>query len=184
MRFLKKYPTLLTGLVVLLMTVALLGGRLLMLKVRAEADEPAGRQTANANVATVVVANNKLGVAQGNTATVKDGIQYVTSNISGWQYESISVQQGIPVRWTINAPSGSLNGCNNRIIIPQYNLQISLTTGQNVVEFTPDRSGTFAFACWMGMIRSSIAVIGEDGTVAANEDDGSGQLPAGCCGGR
>ncbi len=114
-------------------------------------------------------------------ATVQDGVQYVTSSVSSGGFEPISVQQGIPVKWTLNAPSGALNGCNNAIVVPEYDLQVDLKTGDNVIEFTPDRSGTFAFSCWMGMVRSTITVVGEDGTVAPTEDDGSDDLPS-CCG--
>lgn len=114
-------------------------------------------------------------------ATVKDGVQYVTSTVSGGGYEPIKVQQGIPVKWTLNVPSGSLNGCNNAIVIPEYDLQIDLKTGDNLIEFTPDRSGTFVFSCWMGMVRSSITVVNADGTVDTTTDDGSSQLPS-CCG--
>ncbi len=118
---------------------------------------------------------------QAAEATVKDGVQYVTSFVSSGGYEPITVQQGIPVKWTLNAPSGSLNGCNNAIVIPEYDLQIDLKTGDNLIEFTPDRSGTFVFSCWMGMVRSSITVVGEDGAVAPTQDDGSDELPS-CCG--
>ncbi len=113
-------------------------------------------------------------------ATIKDGVQYVTSNVSGGGYEPIRVQKGIPVRWTLNAPDGSLNGCNNAIYIPEYNLQVDLKTGENLIEFTPDKSGTFVFSCWMGMVRSSITVVNEDGTVDTTQSDGSDQLPS-CC---
>jgi hypothetical protein len=114
-------------------------------------------------------------------ATVKDGVQYVTSSVSSGGFGPISVQQGVPVRWTLNAPSGSLNGCNNAIVIPEYDLKVDLKTGDNLIEFIPDRSGTFAFSCWMGMIRSTITVVGEDGSVAPTENDGSDELPS-CCG--
>ncbi|HWQ51638.1 MAG TPA: hypothetical protein VN369_07530, partial [Terriglobales bacterium] len=89
--------------------------------------------------------------------------------------------KGIPVKWTLQAPAGSLNGCNNAIVIPEYDLQVGLKAGDNVIEFTPDRSGTFAFSCWMGMVRSSIVVTNADGTVDAAGDDGSDSLPS-CCG--
>lgn len=115
-------------------------------------------------------------------ATVKDGVQYVTSTMSAGEYQPIRVQQGIPVKWTLNAPDGSLTGCNNSVVVPEYNLKVDLKTGENVIEFTPDKSGSFAFSCWMGMVRSNITVVGEDGTVAATQDDGSDQLPS-CCGG-
>lgn len=114
-------------------------------------------------------------------ATVKDGVQYVTSTVSSGGYQPIRVQQGIPVKWTLNAPEGSLNSCNQSIVIPEFNLRTDLKTGDNLIEFTPDRSGTFAFSCWMGMVRSSITVVGKDGSVAPTQNDGSDQLPS-CCG--
>lgn len=115
-------------------------------------------------------------------ATVKDGVQYVTSSVTGGGYEPIQVQKGLPVKWTLKAPSGSLTSCNNAIVIPEYNLQIKLKTGDNLIEFTPDKSGTFAFSCWMGMVRSAITVANADGSVDATADDGSSRLPS-CCGG-
>ncbi|HML68295.1 MAG TPA: sulfite exporter TauE/SafE family protein [Clostridia bacterium] len=114
-------------------------------------------------------------------ATVKDGVQYVTSSVSSGGYQPITVQQGIPVKWTLSAAEGSLNGCNNSIVIPEYDLKIDLKTGDTLIEFIPTRSGTFAFSCWMGMVRSTITVLDENGAVAPNQDDGSDQLPS-CCG--
>ena len=73
---------------------------------------------------------------------------------------TITVQAGIPVRWTIHAEPGTLNGCNNRIIIPEYGrMQKKLELGDNVIEFTPARSGAFLYTCWMGMIRGRITVV-------------------------
>lgn len=182
----QRFPTLLTGLAVLLVTVGLLSGRALLLNAQGDAAGPAqSRQTANVNLADVITADSqKTATAQGTAATVQDGVQYITSTVSSRQYEPITVQQGIPVKWTLNVPSGALNGCNNSITIPKYNLEVALKTGENVIEFTPDESGAFPFSCWMGMIRSSITVVSDDGTVADNPDDGSNGLPAGCCGGQ
>lgn len=179
----QRFPTLLAGIMVLLLAIVLSGGRALLLNAQGKTAEPIqNRQTANASVANVVAADNKSdGTSQGVTATVEDGVQYITSTVSNGRYEPITVQQGIPVKWTLNVPSGSLNGCNNSITIPKYNLQVELKTGDNVIEFTPDESGTFPFSCWMGMITSSITVVNEDGAVADNPDDGSDGLPSGCC---
>jgi sulfite exporter TauE/SafE len=95
-----------------------------------------------------------------NVAVVEeDGIQYVTSNITGGRYESISVQAGIKTQWTIHVDEGELSGCNYRIIIPALGRDIELQTGDNIIEFTPKEKGIIAFSCWMGMIRSQIEVI-------------------------
>ena len=67
--------------------------------------------------------------------------------------------------------------------------------GENVIEFTPSKSGTFQYTCWMGMIRGNITVTDTletsptdpDTSTGAEETDpetepffnGSGM---GCCG--
>jgi len=94
-----------------------------------------------------------------NIAIVKDGVQTVTTKLSSGRYEPITVQKGIPVEWTIQAEEGNLNGCNNSIVIPKFNVQKDLAAGDNVIEFTPTRSGVIPFSCWMGMIRSKITVV-------------------------
>lgn len=44
------------------------------------------------------------------------------------------------------------------IIIPEYDLEIKLKEGDNLIEFIPTEAGQFGYSCWMGMIRSSITV--------------------------
>ncbi len=92
-------------------------------------------------------------------ATVKDGVQVVTTRLSPGKYELITVQKGIPVKWTIRAQKGDINGCNNEIIIPKFNISKKLKEGDNIIEFTPTETGTFMYSCWMGMIRSKITVV-------------------------
>ncbi len=91
--------------------------------------------------------------------TVENGVQIITSTLSSGKYPAITIQAGTPVKWTINAPDGSINGCNNRIFIPEYNIEYQFQPGENVIEFTPDKTGKFPYSCWMGMIRSSITVV-------------------------
>ncbi|MDR2631300.1 MAG: sulfite exporter TauE/SafE family protein [Spirochaetaceae bacterium] len=100
---------------------------------------------------------------------IEKGVQLVNSTLSGGRYPAITVQAGIPVRWTINAPAESINGCNNRMIIREYGIEYRFKPGENVIEFTPERTGKFSYSCWMGMIRSSITVSAEG--VAAAEPE-------------
>lgn len=102
---------------------------------------------------------NNSRVQDGSVATLRDGIQIVTTKLSSGRYEPITVQKGIPVKWTIKAQKGDINGCNNEIVIPKLNKQQKLEAGDNVIEFTPAESGTIAYSCWMGMIRSEITVV-------------------------
>ena len=64
----------------------------------------------------------------------------------------------MPLKWTIVAEEGTLNGCNNEIIIPSYGKQQKLELGENIIELTPTQAGTITYTCWMGMISSTITV--------------------------
>lgn len=92
-------------------------------------------------------------------ATVEDDFQTVNTQLYSGRYQSITVQKGIRVRWIISAESKDINGCNNEIYIPKYNMEKRLYAGDNIIEFTPIESGTFVYSCWMCMIKSTIIVI-------------------------
>lgn len=100
----------------------------------------------------------------GDRASMENGVQVVNSTLQSGLYPKITVQTGIPVKWFIDAPKGSINGCNNAFLIPEYNLEHKFKTGENVIEFTPSNTGTFQYSCWMGMIRSTITAIEGDQT--------------------
>lgn len=87
-----------------------------------------------------------------------DGWQVVYSTLDSGRYPSITVQTGIPVRWIIQAPEGTINGCNNRIFIHAYGIEYSFRRGENVIEFDPGDPGTRLYSCWMGMIYGQIIV--------------------------
>lgn len=91
-------------------------------------------------------------------ARIENGVQVVETTLMPGEYSSITVQKGIPVKWIIRAEKGSINGCNNRIFIPEYNIEKTFQLGENIIEFTPEEEGTFTYSCWMGMIRSYIIV--------------------------
>jgi len=97
---------------------------------------------------------------------VQDGVQIINSTLLPGRYPAITVQQGVPVRWIINAPPGSINGCNNRMIIREYGIQHTFKQGDNVIEFTPAKAGKFRYTCWMAMIKSTITVLAEGESAA------------------
>lgn len=122
------------------------------------------------------------GSPAGDSSGVKivDGKQIVASTLSAGSYPNITVQVGTPVKWTINAPNGSINGCNNRINIQEYGItNYSFKQGDNVIEFTPDKTGKFSYSCWMGMIRGSIIVTEPGAAPTENTGDGSADAYAG-----
>ena len=93
-----------------------------------------------------------------NSTTDTNGIQYVTSTLQAGSYPDITVKAGEPVEWTIDAPDGSINGCNYSIIQQDLGIQYSFNPGENVIEFTPTEAGTYTYTCWMGMITGKIYV--------------------------
>ena len=98
-------------------------------------------------------------VATASDADTAGNVQIISSSLAGGRYPDITVQAGTPVQWTINAPAGSINSCNNRMYIPEYNIDHTFTQGDNLIEFTPTETGTFPYSCWMGMIRANITVV-------------------------
>jgi sulfite exporter TauE/SafE/plastocyanin domain-containing protein len=140
----------------------------------------AGTASAAINPFSRNAGRNGTAAAAGVTPfQIEKGVQIVNSTLSGGRYPAITVQAGIPVKWTINAPAGSINGCNNRMIIREYKIEHSFKPGENVIEFTPDRTGRFPYSCWMGMIRSSITVVegGQNPADMADIEDTGGANP-------
>ena len=134
----------------------------------------------------VVYASSSGGA--GNIAKLEENVQTVTTNLDSGKYTPITVQKGIPVRWNMKADAQNLNGCNETIIIPKYNIQVKLEPGDNIIEFTPEEEGSIPYTCWMGMIKSSIRVVPDIANVSADEaaeteNSGVSSLQAGgCCG--
>ena len=89
---------------------------------------------------------------------MKDGKQLVKSTLNSYRYPVITVKKGIPVHWEIEAGEKELNGCNYKMIFPDFGFAYELGYGSNVIEFTPEKTGNFQYTCWMGMIRGVIKV--------------------------
>ena len=100
----------------------------------------------------------RAAVSEGSTVQIIDGVQTVNSVLAPGQYPTFMVQAGMPVKWIINAPEGSVNGCNYKMIIRDYGIEYSFEEGENIIEFTPDKAGNVAYTCWMGMIQGTIIV--------------------------
>jgi hypothetical protein len=107
----------------------------------------------------IIGASGSASNVKASSSKTVDGVQLVDSTLSSGRYPKITVQQGVPVKWTIDAPKGSINGCNKSVIIPEYGIEYAFKQGENVIEFTPDRAGQFSYTCWMGMISGSITVV-------------------------
>jgi|SRR3989344_2160152 len=90
-------------------------------------------------------------------------VQIVKLSVSGGSYilSPSTITKGIPVR--IEADMSKMPGCSKSIVIPSFNVRKTLTSKDNVIEFTPDKSGTFNIACSMNMYRGTFKVLDEAG---------------------
>lgn len=85
-------------------------------------------------------------------------IMSMEASAYGYSPTSFTVQAGVPVRWEINNTGAS--GCTNSVIARGLiDGAVSLRKGLNVIEFTPQERGSFAFSCWMGMVGGTINVV-------------------------
>jgi sulfite exporter TauE/SafE/copper chaperone CopZ len=108
-----------------------------------------------------------------NVAVVNSsGIQEITTPLTRRGYPALTVTAGTPVRWNLSAEKGTVNGCNNAIVIPEFKIEKRLQVGDNFIEFTPTKTGKFRYSCWMGMIRGTITVVDADSTAAAGVSPG------------
>jgi len=138
-------------------------------------------------------------VAQGNTPTKNDGVtakvvanngdyQEVKLTFKNYEYqlEPSTLQKGVPVRMEVDM--NTVYGCMRDIRIPGFGVSQYVREGDNIIEFTPDKSGTFNIACSMNMGRGTFNVAESDGNVAeyqepANSIQGSGSCEEGSSGG-
>ena len=113
-----------------------------------------GNNAAASNSSTMAPVAGDVAIAQ-----LDGAVQVVTTSITEDSYPPIMVQIGVPVKWTIKATEETFNNCNKAIDIPAYRIEQDLRVGDTLVEFTPTKTGTVPYSCWMGMIKSKIFVV-------------------------
>ena len=93
-----------------------------------------------------------------DTAVEKNGVQYISSTLESGTYPDITIKAGVPVKWTIHADKNSINGCNYKVLLQDFNTECVFEEGDNIIEFTPQKEGVYTYSCWMGMITGKIHV--------------------------
>ena len=94
-----------------------------------------------------------------DVATSGNDVQNIESTLTSRGYPDITVKKGVPVVWNLQAESKNINGCNKTLIIPNFDLQVKLQAGDNIIKFTPTETGTITYSCWMGMQTGTIKVV-------------------------
>lgn len=120
-----------------------------------------------------------------NSSIVTEGTQgyqeiYMEATYYGYEPDSFVLKKGVPVRWVINGKE--VGYCNDRIIIPEYDMEFSIKSGEQVIEFTPEEEGVVGWSCWMGMIPGQF-IITDDGEGPSPEEMPPPPQPTGTCSG-
>jgi plastocyanin len=90
---------------------------------------------------------------------VKSGTQVVnmTQMPGGYKPNQFTVKVGVPVKWVIDAQNPDT--CSGSIMMQSENIKKDLVLGENVIEFTPKKTGDMRFSCIMGMYSGKFTVI-------------------------
>ncbi|MGE5694578.1 MAG: heavy metal translocating P-type ATPase [Candidatus Sericytochromatia bacterium] len=91
-------------------------------------------------------------------AEVHGGVQRVQVTIrGGYSPNVVQVQQGLPVE--IEFDRQESGDCTSRVVFPDLQLSAALPAYERtIVRFTPQRAGSFGFACGMNMIHGTLVV--------------------------
>lgn len=84
-------------------------------------------------------------------------VQKVVLGIKDYNYypNTVTVKEGKPVRIYLDS---SVTGCLRSFTIKDFGVAKNLPTPNDYVEFTPNKKGTFRFACSMGMGTGTLIV--------------------------
>ena len=84
-------------------------------------------------------------------------VQNVLLSVKNYNYypQTITVKSGEPVSLTLDK---SVTGCLRSFTIKDLGVNKYSPTPEEVIEFTPNKKGTFRFACSMGMGTGTIIV--------------------------
>lgn len=105
----------------------------------------------------VLAASGAIAERQGNVQIVR-----MTQDSTGYEPNAFTVTRGVPVRWIIN--STDQYTCAASIMASAIGVRKNLSAGENVIEFTPNETGTIPFSCSMGMYRGQFTVVDDNGS--------------------
>lgn len=100
-----------------------------------------------------------FGEREKTAATVgTSGIQEIKVTVrGGYSPDLIVVKSGVPVR--LNFYRDETSSCSEQVVFGDFGIVKDLPAYKTTpVEFTPDKSGEFTFACGMNMLRGKLIV--------------------------
>lgn len=98
--------------------------------------------------------DNNAPAAIASTAEAQEA--RMTADYYGYLPRQLTVKKGVPVKWIIDAKT--IYTCASQLVMPSMGIQRSLEEGENIIYFTPTKTGTIPFSCSMGMYRGRFVV--------------------------
>jgi plastocyanin domain-containing protein len=91
-------------------------------------------------------------------AVTESGAQEVNVTVKGgYSPDVIVVKKGTPVR--LNFYRDETSSCSEQVVFGDFGIAKDLPAFKTTsIEFTPDKSGEFTFACGMNMLRGKLIV--------------------------
>ncbi len=101
---------------------------------------------------------NAANIAAAQTTPTNNGVMELTVSYQngGYYPNIIKLKKGTPVKMTMNL--NTIQGCLRNVRIADLGVSKNLREGDNIIEFTPDKTGTFTMQCTMGMGKATIVV--------------------------
>ena len=99
------------------------------------------------------------------TQTTSGEVQEVrmTQNSFGYSPNQFVVEKSKRVKWIITSTNNF--SCASSLVMPSYGISRDLQKGENIIEFTPTKTGEISFSCSMGMYRGKFIVVDNKGQV-------------------
>ncbi|MGV8163082.1 MAG: hypothetical protein ACP5N2_07155 [Candidatus Nanoarchaeia archaeon] len=106
---------------------------------------------------------------------------YQTATLKYVNYEYIlepnNLKKDVPVRITVD--TNTVVGCMRDIVISDFKIRKQVTPQDNIIEFTPDKEGTFWIVCSMNMGRGTFSVSSDGASTSLQAEAQSLPPPTG-----
>jgi plastocyanin len=108
---------------------------------------------------TIVQNANSLSTNTKSATTDISGTQEIKMRVTGSSYEpsTLTVKVGQPVRWVVDGTNAV--GCTKFLVASEIGISRRLNSGDNIIEFTPTKTGIISFSCSMGMVNGRFRVV-------------------------
>lgn len=119
-----------------------------------------------------------------SSATNYDGeVQKVKLSMANYEYQlsPSTLKRGVPVEMEVDM--STVYGCMRDVVIPGFNVKKYVSESDNIIKFTPTKSGEFNIACSMNMGRGTFSVAEEDGSKANYVEPAPAAVGGESCGG-